>query len=671
MDKIKKSLRSVFLVILIIVAIVLTMIRLMKFQLVEGAEYFKISTRSTQGNQEISAPRGEIVDINGTALVANRISYDMIIEYALFPKDVQQQNEIILSLAKYLIENSMTYEETLPVTTTQPYTYLDGKESLIEKVLANLRLNKYATAQNVVDKLIEQYEISDEYTQDEKRIIAGIRYEMLANNFSINNRYTFAKDLSNDIATNIKEQSFNYPGVDIDVNSIRIYPDGTIFPHGLGTVGPIYAEEYATLKEQGYKMNDTIGKAGIEKVMEDYLKGTNGTRTVYVNNTNNVVSVEETVPAQPGNTVVLTIDSEFQAKVQDIIKYHIEWNQANGKDAEFGKEAYAGSAVVIDVKTGAVKAMTTYPSYDINDYKTKYNEILVADNQPLYNRAIDGLYRPGSTFKTITATAALNEGLIDKNTTIICNKVYTYYSDYHPECLQAHGAETVTTALRDSCNIFFYDVGRRLGNDKLAEYENMFGFGTDLNFELGGQNGFLATPDTYQKLNMPWTPGLQLLASIGQSEVGVTPLNMAVQAMTLANKGVRYRPYIVDSVISYDGEETILKTEPVVEQVIEDKTGTTFDVVKEGMIMAGAYLTPYPGQATPDLPYKVALKTGTPEQGSYYNTAAIAYYPADNPEIAISVLIEKGWNAKMTIKKIIEAYYGYNNVQDEQISIAQ
>ena len=157
---------------------------------------------------------------------------------------------------------------------------------------------------------------------------------MLANNFSINNRYTFAKDLSNDIATNIKEQSFNYPGVDIDVNSIRIYPDGTIFPHGLGTVGPIYAEEYATLKEQGYKMNDTIGKAGIEKVMEDYLKGTNGTRTVYVNNTNNVVSVEETVPAQPGNTVVLTIDSEFQAKVQDIIKYHIEWNQANGKDAE-------------------------------------------------------------------------------------------------------------------------------------------------------------------------------------------------------------------------------------------------------------------------------------------------------------------------------------------------
>ena len=113
-----------------------------------------------------------------------------------------------------------------------------------------------------------------------------------------------------------------------------------------------------------------------------------------------------------------------------------------------------------DVKTDAVKAMTTYPSYDINDYKTKYNEILVADNQPLYNRAIDGLYRPGSTFKTITATAALNEGLIDKNTTIICNKVYTYYSDYHPECLQAHGAETVTTALRDSCNIFFYDVGR-------------------------------------------------------------------------------------------------------------------------------------------------------------------------------------------------------------------
>lgn len=671
MQNVFKKLRVIFLAVLLLASMVLAMIRLMKIQVVEGAELLKMSVKNVQGQQDIAAPRGEIVDINGNPLVANRVAFNVIIEQAFFPKDVQEQNDVILRFAKLLQNEKIAWEETIPITKTQPYSFISGKDSTVTKVLEDLRLNKYATAQNCIDEIIKKYKIADKYTDEEKRIIAGIRYEMIFTQFSVNKNFTFAKDIPSTIVAKIKELSFQYPGIDVIETAVRVYPDGTIFPHGLGTVGPIYAEEYATLKKSGYNLNDQLGKAGVEKAMENELRGESGKRSVVLSSKNQVVSIEETKAAVPGDTVKLTIDSAFQKKVQAILANHIHWlNETQTDPVNKGANASAGAVVVMDVKTGAVLAMVTNPNYDINDYKKSYEELKNAKYNPLFNRAIDGLYRPGSTFKTITATAALNEKIINENSTVVCNHVYTFYDDYQPKCVGTHGSENVKEALRDSCNIFFYDTGKNLGIDKLVDYEKQFGFSTDLKFELGGTTGFIASKETFAKKKMPWNRGELLQAAIGQSEIGVSPLNMAVQASTLANKGVRYRPYIVDSVLSYDGKTVVKKTQPEVVQTIPDKTGKTFDIIKEGMKMAGApaNLTPYPGDTTPALPYPVALKTGTPQlTETKYNSTAIGYYPADNPEIAFAMVVEDGWNAKMMVKKIIEAYYGLDTaVQSTQ-----
>ena len=672
MGKLLKKMRLLALGFLLLVSIILAMVRLMKIQIVEGENLLKLSINNISGTQEIIASRGEIVDINGNPLVANRVAFDIIIEKAFFPDDKQEQNQIILKLAKMLQNEGIEWEESIPITKAKPYEYIEGKDSLKSKVLTDLRLNSYATPQNCIDKLVSEFEISENYSEEEIRIIAGIRYEMIYTQFSVGNRFTFAKDIPQETVSKIEELSFLYPGADVVESAIRIYPNGTVFPHGLGTVGPIYAEEYSALKKLGYQLNDTIGKSGIEKIMEDSLRGKNGESYVTLSSDKNVVSIKEKTPAVPGNTVMLTIDSEFQTKVEGILEEHIKWLNETQTELDKGVDAYGGAIVVLDVKTGAVKAMVSYPNYDINDYIDDYNSVSNAENQPLFNRALDGLYRPGSTFKAITATAALNDGIIDENSTVYCGGTYTYYGDgFEPKCwkLSGHGDENVKTALRDSCNIFFYDVGRRLGITKLTECETQFGFGTDLGFELGGKTGQIASPETFKKLNMTWNPGDIVQASIGQSEIGVTPLHMAVEALTLANKGVRYKPYIIDSVWNYDRSELVNKTKPVVEEVVEDKTGKTFDIIKEGMIMVGDQPSIYPGDTSPVLPFKMALKTGSPQVSTkIFNSAVIGYYPADNPEIAFAVMEDKGWNSKMTAKKIVQAYYGLDTVvQDDQI----
>ncbi len=677
MNKLSKKIRSISLVILLVGAFVFSILQLMKFQIVEGEDLNMQSIKKTSGTQEVIAPRGEIIDSQGNPLVKNEVGFNVIIDAAYFPADIQQQNTIILKTVNLLKASNVAWVDTMPISKEKPYKFIDSDPTLVSKLKTNLRLNSYATPDNCMDKLIELYAISPDYTQEEIRTIAGIRYEMLAINFSLSNNYTFAKGIPSSIVSKVKELSYSLPGIDINEVPNRVYADGAIFPHGLGTIGPIYAEEMGSLKEQGYKMNDFVGKSGIEKIMENQLRGTNGTRNVLIGPNKQVVSIEDTKPAVAGNTVQLTFDGKFQSKVQNILANIIEGQ----KKTTIGKNANAGAAVVLDVKTGAVKAMATYPSFNINDYSTNYTQIANDINKPLINRAIDGIYRPGSTFKTVTATASLNEGLIDENTKFTCQQIYKY-SDVEMKCTGYHGSINVVTALQVSCNIFFYQDGERLGNARLVDYEKKFGLTVPLNFELGGKQGYAACPDTFQTFGMTWTPGQQLQASIGQSEVGVTPLQMAVQAMTIANKGVRYRPYIIDSVVSYDRSKIISKTQPVIESTIEDKTGKTFDIVKQGMILAAKNTDASPfydnyadkkKDSLNGLPFETAIKTGTPQTyaENVTNNCVIGFYPAQNPEIAFCVYVENGDYSKYAVRRIIDAYYGYDQVvQNDQSSLA-
>ncbi len=669
MNIFKKNIRIVILLGIMLIVLILSFLRLFVFQIVQGEELLEKSVSNVIGVQEVAAPRGEIVDVNGKELVANKLSYDAIIEYALFPKDMQKQNELILKFTKLLKKENLKWEESLPVSKKKPYVFTkDGKvnfERKFSEVIEQLRLNKYATAENVIDSLIKKYEISDKYTDEEIRDIAGVRYEMGINLFSKNVRYTFIKNIPYQIAFKFKEIFFQFPGFDIAETPIRYYPNGTIFSHGLGSVGLLNREEYQANKSNGYKFNDYIGKSGIEKYMESTLRGENGKRSVALGVNNTIDSIDNIEEAIPGDTVKLTIDSEFQKKVQNILEKDIKWQNAHATKDEKGKKAFAGSVVVIDVKTGAVKAMVNYPTYDINDYSTNYSKLAADKTSPLINRALDGGYRPGSTFKTIVSIAGLTENIIEENTKIFCSGIYNNPSTYKPTCMKHHGSLNVKEALRESCNIFFYTVGEKLGIDRLTKYEKMFGFGTDLKFELGATQSKIASPERFKELGMVWTYGAIWQASIGQSEIAISPMNLAVQGMTLANNGKRYRPYIVDSVVSYDGKTVKKKTEPILEATIDDKNQDSFNIVRKGMkLVMGHYDNhPYLGHIQTRLPYTAAIKTGTPQQGNYENSAVVGYYPADNPEIAFGILQEKGYQSVRMVKPIINAYYNYNSVE--------
>lgn len=658
MRKLVDGIRAIVVVSLVLLAMSFCGIRLMKLQIVEGKAYLEKSKVNSLGSQMIKAARGEIVDSKGLPIVGNKVGFNIIIEKAFFPNDKQKQNDIILRVATLLQKDGLDWVDSIPISKTEPYTYLENSDRDITTMRDenHLRLAVYATPQDCIDELVKKYEIADTYSNEEKRIIAGIRYEMLLRDFSVNNRYTFAEDVPMDTVAKLKELSYNFPGVDVVEEAIRVYEQGDILPNGIGTIGPIYAEEYANLKDQGYGLNDIVGKSGIEKAMESDLRGKNGTRQITISN-GTVTSVKNTSEAVPGNTVKLTIDSEFQRKVQGILANHIDWLHSQTK----GTGANAGAIVVLDVKTGAVLAMVNYPTYNINDYINNYSEVANRVDSPLINRAIDGLYRPGSTFKTVTATAALNEGIITGTDTVNCNHVYNYYTDISPKCTGYHGAISVSNALKVSCNIFFYDVGRRTGIEKISEYAKKYGFAQDLGLEIGGAQGWIAGPEVFEKNNMLWTPGQVLQASIGQSETAVTPLQMAVQASTLANKGKRYKPFLVDSINSYNMDKVIKQTQPEVASTIDIKYDKMYDYIEQGMIMASQSLT---GEnSLSNLPYKVAIKTGTPQKTADQTSSAfIGYYPVGNPEIAFAGMVENGEYSKYMIRKIIDAYYGYDEI---------
>lgn len=644
---------------------------LMKIQVVDGAEYLEKAKTTRQASQIITSPRGEIVDVNGGEIVSNKTGFNVVIEKAFFPSDSAEINRIILGIANILREDGVAWIDTLPITRERPYSYLEARDSDAIKLRKNIELQHYATAEDCLIEMYRRYGIDESLSDDEKRIIAGVRYEMFLRSFSLSNRYTFAEDIPMDTVVRLKEAAYTLDGMDIVEEAIRVYAAGDVAPHLIGTVGAINADEYAENKANGYALNDVIGKSGIEKAMESKLRGTKGTRTLELLN-GAVVSDMVTEEAIPGNTIKLTLDMNYQRKVQEILENHIVWLNNQTSYNKKGEKADAGAIVVLDVKTGALLAAATAPTYDINDYLTDYASVINRENTPLVNRATNGLYRPGSTFKTVTATAALNEGFVNKSSTIFCGHKYTYWDDYKPNCTGWHGSINVVTAIEKSCNIFFYEVGRLMGPYMIESYANQYGLGDDCYLETGGAKGKIATPETMLDANLEWQAGLVVQVAIGQSETAVTPLQMAVQASTIANKGVRYQPHLVDSVYTYNMEEVVSVTEPEITLTIPDKTGETFSLVTQGMKQAAAftqygyptqkdYYTPY---LLTDLPEAAAIKTGTPQVTSAEDTSSafIGFYPADDPEIAFAGMVEHGEYSKFMIRQLIEAYYSKNYV---------
>lgn len=651
MKSVSDTIKSVVIVLLVICLGVLSSMKLIKLQIVEGDEAVtapRYDSDAITFKREVSPTRGEILDYRGNTIIGNTARTDIVLQYAVFPKEYQEGNAILLRVYNELYAKDHIFEEVLPITMTEPYEYT---EKDTDTVTEKLNLNVYATAENCIDKLISDYEISEEYSAEEKRIIAGLRYAMLAKDFSYNNDLVLAKDVKRSTIIKLKELSSVLKGINAVESADRQIMRGDILPHEIGVVGPIYAEEYDELKEKGYAMNDIVGKSGIEYAMETELRGQNGLEEVTILDgaIADIRTLEETVP---GQTVKLTIDGSFQIKVQNALDNFLNrFGYYNGQKVE------KGAVTVLDAKTGAVLAMATAPTYNLKDFEENYDKLLEEPNSPMFNRCTWGQYLPGSTFKTITATAGLNEGVVDGYTSFDCRTHYMFYGGKF-QCTGYHTYISVRHAIEVSCNVYFYEVSRLLGIDNITKYAELYGLGSPLGLETGDAGGFLCNPETFEERGQPWYIGYVIQAGIGNQDCGFTPLQLATVASTIGNRGVRYKPYLVDSLYNYGTKEITSKTKPTVAEKIDLNYDYVYDYIIGGMIDASRNVpSPY---SLSGFGFDVAIKTGTPQTDmndlSKQNSVFIGFAPAHDPQIAFAGVIEGGEYSKYMIHDIIDAY---------------
>ena len=646
---------------LLVVAIFLG--SLFKLQVIDGAEYAKAGNAITVKTVKVEGTRGEILDRNGSPLVTNRQGNSIIFDYSYFPsiKENSKRNQIIKALIELFEAEGLEWNDNLPIVygADGVLTFAEDRESDIEEMRTEiLKLNSYATAQNCLDALVEKYAL-EEYDAATARKIASVRYEMTRISFSVAIPYTFADDVPVDTVAKIKENSNFFIGVDVEIVPYREYSDGELLPHILGRVGLISAEEYAAKKEAGedYALNATIGKDGIEAAMEEYLKGTSGIKTISTDADGNVTTDYQIEPKQ-GGTVVLTIDKNLQAVAKEALSSGLE---ALREDSLVDP---AGAIIIEDVNTGEILASYSYPGYDISTFSQDYNTLKDATNAPLWNRALLSTYSPGSTFKPCTATAALEEGVITKDTYFRCTRSHTYL-EHTFRCLQTHKSLSinVVSAINESCNIFFYNVAEQMDIKTINEYAAIYGLGSKTGVELPEAAGTMDSPEYRASLGQTWLPGFTLQNAIGNGGSMFSPIQLVNYCATIANGGTRYRPHFVKTVKSADYSETVLENES--EVVLE--TGfsqTTLDIVREGMKQVGTI--GYCKNAFKDLPVKAAAKTGTSQVDRTINGQTvttnngflITYAPADNPQIAICIAAE-GAGSGGSLAPIAASVYDY------------
>ncbi|MBQ7875325.1 MAG: hypothetical protein IJ306_09275 [Oscillospiraceae bacterium] len=645
--------RQVILTLLVVFAAMIILIRLMTMQIVEGESYREYLTEGYSVIKTIEASRGYIVDRNGRSLAVNRVCYDITFDKNNVVKD--SENSVILELISILEQNGEEWIDNLPITEEAPFEY-SGTETARARLRKHLDLADFASVDDVIYRLKERYGL-EELSDEDFRKVAGVRYEMERVGYNYNTPYTFAEDVSSTTINIVSEHSYYFQGIEITESYERVYPNGDVAPHIVGITGIIYEEEYADLDKSIYGINDIIGKSGLEAAFEEELKGKDGKIKITYNAEGEIISEEIIEEAIPGATVVSTIDMDLQRVTYNALEKQI-LNLRETAEAGKGKESEGGVAVVIDIGTGEILAAANYPSYNLSTYYQDYANLLATDYNPLFNRAAEGLYAPGSTFKPVVATAALQLENITARTTVNCEHVYTYFTDYQPTCLGHHGKINVRHALGYSCNIFFYEIGRIMGIDNIRQYAYYYGLGEPTGIEIYERTGQVSNPDWAADRGITWNNGDVLQASIGQGYSLFSPIQMANYVATIANKGVRVNAHFVKSINSHDFSEVLYET-PV--EVLSDMemTDYTYETVLAGMLQSSQDSS---GFVWGDFGIEVASKTGTPQTSTAtVNSTFICFAPADDPQIAIAVIIEKGWQgytAAPVAKEIMQYYFG-------------
>ena len=693
-----KPARLVAMGLILLLLLTVYLVFLYKLQIIEGEEYYNRSNEISQTTRPVTAARGNILDRYGRVLVSNSECYNLQIDTdKLFANE--DPNSVILELVKMVQGFGDSYTDDLPISTEPPFEY-DENMTAIQRTMLNAyfkrqELDPNSTAVELMSYMRTRYDIDNSYTAEEMRIIAGVRYSINVR-YAVNTAdYIFVEDASMQLISSIMEQKL--AGIEVSRAYVREYST-EYAAHILGYTGLMTQEEYERYSLLDYANDAMVGKDGIEYAFESYLHGKDGEVRETRNAAGTILATEYIKEPVPGNHIYLTIDSVLQEQTERILASGVEdlkktYAQARAEaagrgepyDPEFKDEITGAAAVVVDVRTGEPLAMASWPTYEVSSVVENYAELLETPNAPLFNRALMGAYAPGSTFKPCTAIAALTKGIINTEYKVKCEGVFTKYAadGYAPECWIwsegfTHPEENVTTAIRDSCNYFFYTIGNELGVDIMGEFAHNFGLGVSTGIELVETKGNMSNRANHSDYTgTEWRIGDTLQAAIGQADSVFTPLQMAEYCATIANGGTRYSASILKAIRNYDYTEKLYERQPEVLSTVET-ADYNWAAVHEGMWQVlNDYINAKNVEQWYDCALRVAGKTGTAQKGENIQNDGLfmCYAPYDDPEVAIFVAVERGGSGasvQFIARQIMDAYItirGYSDTSEEEMCL--
>ena len=467
----------------------------------------------------------------------------------------------------------------------------------------------------------------------------------------------------------------NIPGMVVEATTIREYYTDCA-AHILGYVGAMTTQQWEVYKDvEGYELNTQVGRSGLEAAFEAELHAVDGLREDTVALDGTIISSRYIIEPQAGNNVELTIDINLQRVAEEKMAEVVAQLQAAGGD---GSDVEGMAVVAIDPGTGDVLACASYPTYDLSTFFQNYNDLMADPLKPTYNRALMGLYQPGSTYKMSMVIAGINSKAIDSTTLIEDKGIYDKYEGYTPSCLvysssgTTHGNITAAQALKVSCNYFFYELAEKISITTMDNTARMLGLGEKTGVELTEYTGYRANAETKKDLytgnNVYWSIGDQLAASIGQSDNRFTPIQMAVYAATLANRGTRYRATFLNRIVSADYRTLIEENQEEILSVMEISEDAIHAYITGMHLVASEYGgTAY--SVFKNYPIEVAAKTGTAQHGTGGSDhgAFVCFAPVNEPEIAIAIYGEKagrGGALAQVAKAMLDVQFEIGEVGD-------
>lgn len=653
--------------------------KLYSLQIIEtGGDTNNVTTFETK--IRVKATRGNLLDTNGNVLVSNRASYDLIINHYVLTSSATP-NASLYQLVQLCKERGIEYDDHLPISKTTPYTYtLDDYNTTWQEhfqtfLIERGDLDSDISAPLLMQTLRESYGIPEDWSDEDARLVLGLRYELSLRNYvSSLSSYVFLSDVDSSTLAAVLE--LNIPGLSVETATVRQY-NTAYASHILGYVGAMNAEQWEEYKEKGYSMDALVGQAGLEKAFEEYLHGVDGTRVDVVTKDGTLVRSYYTEEPQAGQNVQISIDLNLQTAAEETMATTI----ANLRDPEInteedGQDAGGAAVVAMDIKTGQVLVCASYPTYDISTLFENYNDLLEAELQPLFNRALQATYPPGSTYKMSMTVAGIEAGAIGRYTNIVDQGIFTKYAGFSPRCLRytssgrTHGSIDCTDALKVSCNYFYYVLGDMLDLEDIDSTAKGLGLGEYTGVELYEALGHRANAETKAALytgdDARWYVGDQVLASIGQSDNKFTPMQLCSYVTALANQGIRYRATFMDRVVSSDYRSVVYENSPEILSQF-DMSDEAYEAISTGMEKCAHESGGTARKIFKDYPVTVCAKTGTAQTDipdSSDNGAFVCYAPAEDPQIAVVVYGEKAGHGSSLgdiAKAVLDSYFNINS----------